>query len=473
MPIKLQHPELQAIERPIINRLAEHILQHQARVDQAPLSAPVSPLEIRAHLETRYGFERPMAMPEVFDDVTAMLWNWSEHARNPMHFGLTRPTIDIASLVADALVALYDPNLATWDFSPAANEIERYVLDVLGRSFGYPPGAGINHFTSGGQEANHTAVAVALSWRFPELGHQGLRSLAGQPVFYLSREGHHSFEKVAHVTGLGRDALRIVPVLGDLTMDIDALEGEIARDRRAGNLPFMVVGTAGTTSAGAIDPLDEMAEIAQRHGLWFHADAAWGGAAALSDRLRPLLAGIERTHSITFDAHKWLSVPVGAGAFFCRHREAVESTFAIDAAYVPARTADGRVYPLATSLQWSRRFIGLKVFMMLALRGLPEIVSRIERQADLALVLAELLAERGWRILNRPDLAIVCFTHPRIEAGKIDPADIVRTLKESHTAWISQTVLAGNLVALRASITNFATERHHVERLVAALERTL
>lgn len=243
-------------------------------------------------------------------------------------------------------------------------------------------------------------------------------------------------------------------------MDVEALEGEIEKDRRAGHLPFMVIGTAGTTSAGAIDPLDEMAEVAERHGLWFHADAAWGGAAALSDRLRPLLSGIERTHSITFDAHKWLSVPVGAGAFICRHREAVESTFAIDAAYVPARTADGRVYPLATSLQWSRRFIGLKVFMMLAMRGLPEIVSRIERQADLAHVLADLLAERGWRILNRPDLAIVCFTHPRIAADQIDPADVVQTLKEGHTAWISQTVRQpGRATRLDHQLRDRATPR--------------
>ncbi len=458
---------------PLTDRLARHIELHQSRLREAPLATAVRPREIRAHLETQYGFREPMPMAEVFDDVTRMLWQWAEHARNPMHFGLTRPTVDLASVVADTLVSLYDPNLATWSFSPAANEIERYVLRVLARGLSFGPDEGLAHFASGGQEANHTAVAVALPWQFPEIARQGLRALDGPPVFYLSQEGHHSLEKVAHSTGLGRDALRIVPAREDMTMDVGALAEGIENDIREGCLPFMVVGTAGTTSSGAIDPLDAIAGVAERHGLWFHVDAAWGGAAALSDRLRPLLAGIEHAHSVTFDAHKWLSVPAGAGAFFCRDRDAVTTTFCIDTAYVPKKNAEDCVDPLSASMQWSRRFIGLKVFLMLAVRGLPDIVRRIEHQAELGRLLADLLAARGWRVLNRPDLAVVCFTHPRIEDGSIGVDDVVRRLKESQSAWISHTLLRGHTVALRASITNFESKRSDVERLVEALEQII
>ena len=467
----------QALESPsaesITGRLMQHIEEHHSRLRQAPLNTDTSPQEIRQHLEATYSLDGPLPIQQVFEDVTGMLWKWSEHARNPMHFGLTRPTVDLASIVADTIAALYDPNLATWDFSPSANEIERFVLDRLASCFGYAPGEGVSHFTSGGQEANHTAVTVALTHLFPDFRCGGLRSLPGQPVLYLSQEGHHSFEKSVHSSGLGRSAIRRIAVGEDLKMKVGALLEQIEMDRRSGHLPFMVAATAGTTNAGAIDPLAELAEVARHYSMWFHADAAWGGAAALSERLRPLLDGIERADSVTFDAHKWLSVPVGAGAFFCRHRTAVEAAFSTDAEYVPEKSGSQRVYPYAASMQWSRRFIGLKVFMMLAVRGMPEIVRRIEHQSDLAQLMARLLTERGWRILNRPEMAVVCFSHARIEQGKVSAAQIVRRIKGSQTAWISHTLLAGKTVALRASVTNFETRRSDIERLVQALHQAV
>ena len=127
----------------------------------------------------------------------------------------------------------------------------------------------------------------------------------------------------------------------------------------------MAVGTAGTTGAGLIDPLLQMAEISRRFGLWFHVDAAWGGSAVLSSRLRPALRGIELADSVTWDAHKWLSVPMGAGMFFCCHPDAVKQAFAISTSYMPKKTDDDTVDPFAASAQWSRRLIGLKVFMAL------------------------------------------------------------------------------------------------------------
>lgn len=460
-------------ESDISDRLARHIELHHSRLRQAPVSTAVTSSEIRAHLQTHYDFRRPQPMDDLFDDVTDMLWRWAEHARNPMHFGLTRPTVDLPSIVADALVALYDPNLATWDFAPAANEIELFVLEVLAHHFGYEPEETCAHFTSGGQEANHTAVIVALAHSFPDIAEGGARCLDGQPVFYLSQEGHHSFEKVAHSAGLGRQALRLVPVAEDLKMKADHLIAMIEDDRCAGHLPFLVVGTAGTTGAGVIDPLADLADVAEQYGLWFHADAAWGGAAALSKRLRPLLHGIERTDSVTFDAHKWLSVPVGAGAFFCRHPAPVRASFGIETPYVPKQSDDRRVNPLTASMQWSRRCMGLKVFMMLAARGLPEIARRIEHQAELGHALADLLEERGWRVVNQPDLAVVCFTHPAIEQGRIAAPEIVRQLKEKQIAWISYVVLRSEIGALRASVTNYETRRGDIEHLVDALERTV
>jgi glutamate/tyrosine decarboxylase-like PLP-dependent enzyme len=274
-------------------------------------------------------------------------------------------------VVADTLVAMFNSQLANWRTSPAANEMERHTLAWLSEKFGFPQDS-IALFTSGGSEANLSAVAVALTWAFPEYGEHGLRHLSGQPAIYLTEETHHGFNKIAHMAGLGRRALRIVATDSGLKMDVEDLRRRVAADRRNGMLPFMVIGTGGTTAAGAIDPLAEIAQLARTEGLWFHVDAAYGGAAAISPALRPFLNGIEHADSITCDAHKWFSVPMGCGMFFCRHRDSVAQTFRSDVTYMPAKAATedalATFNPLEHSAQWSRRFIGLKLFMALAER---------------------------------------------------------------------------------------------------------
>jgi len=449
--------------------LAAHLERHCERLREAPITTDVSAGEIRAHLASNYSFETPLGAQEVIEDVGEMLWQWSEHATNPRHFGLFRPCVDWESIAADALVAAYDPNLATYDFSPAAQEIESHVLNLLADRFGLPASQRWANYTSGGQEANHTAVSVALTHTYPEIGSRGLRHIESQPVFYLSQEGHHSFEKVAHNTGLGRNSIRWIPATRDLQIDVDALEMQIRRDRSSGLHPFLVIGTAGTTNAGVIDPLPELASVARRHRLWLHVDAAWGGAVVLSEELRTLMDGIDQADSITCDAHKWLSVATGAGMFFCRHPEAVRASFGIDSEYVPQPRRPGTENPLSTSMQWSRRLIGLKLFMVLARQGVAGVAGRIERQTELGELLRELLRERGFKLLNSTRLPVVCFTHSAIENGEIDPATIVRRLADSQTAWISKTVLRAQIPALRACISNFRTGEDDLLELVDGL----
>lgn len=182
-------------------------------------------------------------------------------------------------------------------------------------------------------------------------------------------EMHHSFVKVARMTGLGTDTLREISTDARFVMDIDALQSRLHTDLQEGWHSLMIVGTAGTTSTGIVDPLNQRAEVATEQGAWFHVDAAWGGSAVLSPRLKAVVAGIERADSITWDAHKWLSVSMGAGMFFCRHPEAIKRAFAITTSYMPNATAGGTVDPYTTTAQWSRRAIGLKVFMALAELG--------------------------------------------------------------------------------------------------------
>ena len=254
-----------------------------------PIVPAVTPQEIRRHLASRYDFTAALDGDEVLSDVQTMLRTWQVHVTHPRYFGLFNPSVTAASVVADALVAIYNPQLATWRTSPAANEIERHTLTWLMRKFGFPDTA-LASFTSGGAEANLSAVIVALTRQFPEYGRRGVRGLSAAPTIYVSTEAHHSFSKIAHMTGLGRDAIRMVATDGELEMDVEDLARLVAADRRDGCAPFMVVGTAGTTGAGAIDPLPELAGFCRAENLWFHVDAAWGGAAIISPTLRQQLA---------------------------------------------------------------------------------------------------------------------------------------------------------------------------------------
>ncbi len=311
---------------------------------RAPSFPTVTAEEIRAYLASRYDFKQPNLLEDVVADTEGMLRKWQVQVTHPRYFGLFNPSVTLASVVADTLVAMYNPQLANWRTSPAANEIERHTLAWLAGKFGLPDHS-IATFTSGGMEANLSAVIVALTHAFPGYGEFGLRHLAGEPAIYLTEEAHFGFNKIAHMTGIGRRNLRKIATDGQLKMNVDQLRKRVAEDRANGFLPFMVVANAGTTAAGVIDPLSEIGQFCQEAGLWFHVDAAWGGAAILSPSLRHHLAGIELADSITCDAHKWFSVSMGCGMFFCRHRESVAQAFRAEVSYMPSKTPEAEVIP--------------------------------------------------------------------------------------------------------------------------------
>jgi glutamate/tyrosine decarboxylase-like PLP-dependent enzyme len=396
-----------------------------------------------------------------------MLRTWNVQVTHPRYFGLFNPSVTFASVVADTLVAMYNPQLATWRTSPAANEIERHTLAWLAGKFGFPANASAS-FTTGGAESNLSAVIVALTRAFPEYGERGLCHRAATPTIYLTGEAHHTFNKIAHMTGLGRRALRRVATDSDLRIDPEDLARRVAEDRKAGFAPFMVVGTGGTTAGGAIDPLPDLVRFCRSENLWFHVDAAWGGAAIISPKLRHHLAGVEAADSITCDAHKWFSVPMGAGMFFCRHREAVAEAFRAETSYMPGKTAGPVVDPYTSSVQWSRRFIGLKLFLALAEHGESNYVEMIEHQTLMGDLLRESLKRAGWRIVNTTPLPLVCFTR----AG-LDNAKFLAALHERQIAWMSEVRLGEGPPVLRACVTSFRTKESDIKWVVGEMDRLL
>lgn len=435
-----------------------------ATVREHPVGPRLSNPELAARLSA-YDFERPRGLTAVTEDVADLLEGASLHATHPRYFGLFVPGVRPAGVVADAMAAAYNPQLGAWWHGPAASHIERRTLGFFRERIGWPAST-FATFTTGGSEANLTGVLAALARAFPRWIRDGLEGVPG--VLYASEQAHDSFVKIARVVGLGDRAVRRVRSDARQRMDVDALRAVIAADRDEGRVPFLVVATVGTTATGAVDPLGPIADVCAREGLWLHADAAWGGIALLSGALRAHVAGIERADSVTWDAHKTLPVPMGAGMFFAREDRFAEAVFGVHTAYVPD-PEPGTSDAYQQTLQWSRRAIGLKVFLTLAELGRAGVEALVDHQAAMAERLREGLRADGWTVANETPLPLVCFT--RAGLSPEETSDLVRRVVAEGRAWVSEVRLPGGERWIRACITHHEAGPDDVRALVDALCR--
>jgi aromatic-L-amino-acid decarboxylase len=448
-------------------QLLANLDEHRARVEELPVAPQIDPDDLRARVEA-VDLEVPGELDATLDTCLDLLSDATVHTTHPRYFGLFNPTPTFAGILADAAVAAYNPQLAVWSHAAAAVEIERRLIRYVGEWAGYDPGQVAGSFTTGGAEANLTAVLLALTRAFPTYAEQGLRALPGQPTFYASTESHLAWLKIAHACGIGREAVRLVPHDDRLRLDPEQLEAQVSADRAAGDIPFLAIATAGTTGVGALDPVDALADVCERQDLALHVDAAWAGALLLSDRLRPLLGDLARADSLTIDAHKWLSVPMGAGMFICQDAEGLAETFRVETSYMPSGLVED---PYLHSIQWSRRFTGLKLFLSLAMIGRHGYAAQMERDVTLGDALRERLRGAGWRIVNDTPLPLVCFTQPRFDGPTADErhVQLVAEIVGRGAVWIS-TVRVRDETAVRACITSHRTSEADLDTLVDELE---
>ncbi|MEY4030743.1 MAG: hypothetical protein RJA90_2017, partial [Bacteroidota bacterium] len=261
-----------------------------------------------------------------------------------------------------------------------------------------------------------------------------------------------------------------IPLNDDFSLNISALKEQINIDKKNGFHPFLLVGTVGSTPIGSIDPLHELSDIAKTENLWLHVDAAWAGGAIISPVIAEKLQGIELADSVTADAHKWLSVPMGAGMFFCKYPQTVYQTFQTEALYMPSQNNND---PYQNSLLWSRRFIGLKVYMAFRVKGAIHLAADIEKQLSLAEYMAEGLVKRGWKLPVQSALGVVVFTHEKIE--KLSPDELAafhKKIIDQGNTWFSILKLNENLY-FRACVTSIHTEKQHIEQLFVNLDDAL
>jgi glutamate/tyrosine decarboxylase-like PLP-dependent enzyme len=452
------------------------------RIDEYFSSLSQRPVQLPEELRTFADLDEPL--PElgadaltVLDTLCSDMVTEGFHVPSADYFGLMNPTPTYMAVLAEALVAALNPQLASLARSQLAARIERETLRWIGERVGWG-GPFDGTFTSGGNEANFSALAMALARRFPQSVEDGLASCAAKPVLYTSDEAHHSLDKSAGLLGLGRKALRRIPVNAAAQMDTAQLEKQITQDKAAGFAPFCVIATAGTTNSGAIDDLIKVAEICRRHQLWLHVDGAYGAAAIFSDQHRELVRGIELADSVTIDPHKWLAMPFAAGVVLTSHPEVLQQAFATSTPYMPKKmaTASGAA-PLLdnfqVSTQWSRRMNSLKLWLTLQVHGRQAYEELIDRQLKLAAFFANWVRSSELFELAAPQvLPIVNFRvkHAGISEDNRRAAHeaIVHDVTRDGRRWISTTLVGGQSV-IRIMVISYLTGHRHLEDLMIAV----
>ena len=381
----------------------------------------------------------------------------------PAFFGYVQSPPAPVAVVADLLASAADQNLTSWRSGPAAAAVELQTLRWLGEFVGFDAAAtGI--LVSGGSAANLTALLVAM--RTVTGADEDRRAMR----VYASAETHFSVAKAAQALGIG---LAPIAVDSDRRLDPAALRNAVAGDRAAGLLPICVVANAGTTSTGAVDPLDAVADVTAEAGVWLHVDGAYGAPAAADPACRPLFSGLHRADSLCIDAHKWLYAPVDCSALLLHDAAATARAF--------GARADDYVRILATQpaetfafwdhgLELSRRFRALKLWAILRFHGARRLAAAIGEDVRLAAHLAQLVADaEDFELLAGPGLSICCFRHApaHLDEPALDAHNerILQALQRDGRVYLSNATIDGRF-ALRACITNFRTTRADVERVL-------
>src|SRR5881227_2944915 len=395
---------------------------------------------------------------------------FSRQNAHPRMFGYVQSPGTPLAAFADLLASTLNANLTVWRSAPAPVELERLTIDWIRQILGFNAQAG-GLFVSGGSMANLAAIAAAR---------QAKDDSSGRLRIYASSETHFSIAKAAALLGIGRENVRLVAVDECFKIRVDDLVAKITADLEAGYLPFCVVANAGTVNTGAVDPLAEIREIADRFQLWMHVDGSYGAFAVLAKSARKLFAGLERADSIALDPHKWLYLPVDVGCVIYRAPEIARAAFAHEAEYtrIIGEEADEAFAFWDYGPELSRRFRALKVWMLLKGVGLDALGQEIESNLACARYLESMVrASEDFEMVAPGELSIFCFRHVPVQlknesAEAIDAFNerLLIALQRDGSSYLSNATLAGRF-ALRGCVLNYRTTLRDMEILLDDLRR--
>jgi aromatic-L-amino-acid/L-tryptophan decarboxylase len=444
--------------------MLDDMLDYLEHIRERPVWQPI-PDEVRSRFRQTVP-AAPTDLAAVHEEFMRYILPFAAGNAHPGFMGWVHGGGTPAGMLAEMLAAGLNANLGGRDHIPI--EVERQIVQWMCRLFGFPESA-TGLFVTGTSLANLIGVLVA---RDAALGFEvrcaGVAASAKRLTAYASAAAHSCIGQAMDLSGIGSDALRLIPTGQDYRIDLEALGRAIQADRSAGFTPFLIIGTAGTVDIGAIDDLAGLADLAQREKLWLHVDGAYGALAILSPDLAPRLAGIERADSLAFDFHKWGQVPYDAGFVLVRDGVLHRNTFVSSAPYLRREArglAAGSFWPCDFGPDLSRGFRALKTWFTLKVYGTEALGAVISRTCALAQYLKTRIAETPELELLAPvQLNIVCFRYRCEEAHRVN-ARIVIDLHESGFVAPSTTIVNGRL-AIRAAIVNHRTGRREIDALI-------
>lgn len=438
------------------------------------------PREIRSHLGQQSLPAEGTSLESIFDNATSLLFDHSLFNGHPRFWGYITSSPAPAGMLADLLAASVNANAGAYILSPMATEIERQTIRWIAEFIGYPTDCG-GIFVSGGNMANITGFLAArkakADWDIRKTG-LGNR----QMLIYCSKGTHTWINKAADLFGFGTNNIRWIEMNDQQQMNMEVLEGQIIADQKLGHLPFIVVGTAGSVSTGAIDPLDEIASICKRYNLWFHVDGAYGAPAVAVPEMAPLFKGLEKADSIALDPHKWLYSPLEAGCILVRDERALHDAFSFRPEYYnfDGKKEDPVVNYHEFGFQNSRGFRALKVWVMLQQAGKNGYIKMIHDDIRLAASLYQLASNEQELEAVSHHLSITTFRfvprgfdarhHAEDYLDKLNER-IVNTLQAGGDVFLSNAVI-DNKYCLRACIVNFRTRQEDIAALIDIVLRT-
>lgn len=468
--------------RQLASSVTALVADYFARVSELPVFPDTSADEVAAELSAELPQEGE-TLERLLADCRAII-NASRHNGHPRFFGYVASPSTPVGAFADLITSTLNQNVTSWRSAPAATQVEQTVVRWLASLIGYGEGAhGL--LTSGGSMANLNALFIAHRAQAQgDASHKGLWNAGAPMTIYASDQIHLSIPKAADVLGIGRDQVRILKSDTRYRLDLRNLRERLEADRREGLRPFCVVASAGTVNTGAVDPLAEIARVAEEYDLWFHVDGAYGAPGALDTAKRGLFAGLERADSVSLDPHKWLYAPVDCGCLLFRDPARVRAAFtASEADYIKVHEeTDAESFAFWDyGIELSRRFRALKIWMALRYYGAWRISAAISEDNALAQYLAERIsAAEDFELLAPVELSICCFryvppdvrrqlqsaneaekTQINVELDQLN-ARIMHAVQRGGRAYLSNATLRGTY-GLRACITNFRTTRADID----------
>src|SRR5215469_16800849 len=459
-PLELSPEHFSALATDVIALSAEYLSTLNAR--------SIFPRTSGAETEGLFREEAPEhgIGDRAFDALSDVIAH--SRAQNGRFFGYVHGSGEPVAAIADLLASVLNQNLTAWRSSPAATTLERTVVGWLAQAIGCIGFRG--SLTGGGSSANMMALAMAREAKMPA-NEIGVRD-APQGVVYASEEVHMSIPKSVALLGIGRKNLRLISTDNTFRLIPQELEQAVMRDKAEGKIPIAVVASAGTVNTGAIDPIPETAAIARRHGLWIHIDGAYGALAAIATSIK--FTGMGLADSLSLDPHKWFYQPLDCGCLLYREVNAAHAAFAYAGDYARALTADpveGFAF-FEESLELSRRFRALRLWLSLRYHGLQAFRAAIKKDLSQAHRLAEAIkGEPKLELIATGELSAVCFRF-RARGAKSDEElnqfnlQLLGRIVKRGRVYLSNAAIAGKF-CLRACIVNHRTTDVDVDAVVA------